>query len=282
MDKIINNIKKDIKRIRIKRYFKKMIEILSLKELRILPAYLAYSFVLAAIPILTIIVIVASFFSISMDTVINLLNDLLPSYASRIVVDTISGQSFDFSVGFLNIVTFMVAANGMYAIISASNSLYKIENSNMIKDRLKSIIILLIIIMLLLFLILVPMLGGQILELLRSNNTFNGIIDDILLIYDVIKWPITFIIIFLNIKIIYRIAPSKDIKSEETTIGAFITTVGWALLTAVFGYYINYFGRYDLIYGGLSSIIILLIWVYILCFILILGIVINTMKYNKN
>ena len=43
----------------IKKYFKKIIEILSLKELRILPAYLAYSFVLASIPLFTIIVIVA-------------------------------------------------------------------------------------------------------------------------------------------------------------------------------------------------------------------------------
>ena len=128
----------------------------------------------------------------------------------------------------------------MYAIISASNSLYKIEETNIIKDRLRSIIILLVIIILLLFLILVPMLGEQILELLRNSKPFTGII------------------------------------------GAFITTLGWVVFTAFFGYYIKYFGRYDLVYGGLSSIIILLIWVYTLCFILILGIVINTMKYNKS
>ena len=135
---------------------------------------------------------------------------------------------------------------------------------------------------LLLFLILVPMLGEQILELLRNSKPFTGIIDEMIMIYNIIKWPITFIIIFLNIKLIYQIAPSKEIKSEETTIGAFITTLGWVVFTAFFGYYIKYFGRYDLVYGGLSSIIILLIWVYTLCFILILGIVINTMKYNKS
>ena len=126
------------------------------------------------------------------------------------------------------------------------------------------------------------MLGEQILELLRNSKLFTGIIDEMIMVYNIIKWPITFIIIFLNIKLIYQIAPSKEIKSEETTIGAFITTLGWVVFTAFFGYYIKYFGRYDLVYGGLSSIIILLIWVYTLCFILILGIVINTMKYNKS
>ena len=73
MDKIVGKVKKQIEKAKIKRYFKKLIEILSLKELRILPAYLAYSFVLAVVPILTIIVIVAGFFSISIDSVISLL-----------------------------------------------------------------------------------------------------------------------------------------------------------------------------------------------------------------
>ena len=51
MDKIVGKVKKQIEKAKIKRYFKKLIEILSLKELRILPAYLAYSFVLAVVPI---------------------------------------------------------------------------------------------------------------------------------------------------------------------------------------------------------------------------------------
>ena len=91
----------------IKRYFSKLIKILSLKELRILPAYLSYSFVLAVIPIATIIVIVAGYFSISIDSIINLINEFLPSYASDIVVGVISGKDFDISVGVLNIFTFI-------------------------------------------------------------------------------------------------------------------------------------------------------------------------------
>ena len=267
---------------KVRKYFRKVIEILSLKELRILPAYLSYSFVLAIMPIITIIVIVAGFFSISIDMVIDILNDLLPNYASRIVVGAISGESFDFNVGILNVITFVIAANGMYAVILASNSLYRIDNSSVIRDRIKSFIILVIIILLLLFLILFPMLGDKILDIFSNYELFKNIDIDLQLIYKAIKWPLTFLIIFFNIKIIYKIAPSKNIRSDETTVGAFVTTVGWALFTGIFGYYINYFGRYDLIYGGLSNIIILLIWIYVLSFILILGIVVNTMKYNKS
>jgi len=225
---------------------------------------------------------VASLFSISLDRVIELLNDILPNYASRVAVDVISGKEFDFSVGFLNLVTFVLAANGMYAVIDASNSLYKVEEVSQVRDRLKAFLILVIIIGLLVFLIIFPMLGDKILELFNNYKLFSNIIDDIILIYRAIKWPLTFIIIFFNIKLIYIIAPSVKIKGEDTTIGAFVTTLGWVLFTAIFGYYIEYFASYDVIYGSLSSLTILLIWVYVLSFILVLGIVINTTKYNKH
>lgn len=268
--------------VKVKKYIKKILKILSLKELRILPAYLSYSFVLASIPLFTIIVIIAGSFSISISNVINLINDILPSYASTVIVNAISGKEFDLSVGFLNLATFTVAANGMYAIIEASNSLYKIENNSPIRDRARSFLILLIIIGLLLFLVLVPMLGDKILKLLGNYQVLSNAIDNITIIYKALKWPLTFLIIFFNIKLIYIIAPSVKVKSDETTIGAFVTTVGWVLFTAIFGYYIKYFAKYDLIYGSLSSITILLIWIYVLSFILILGIVINTIKYNKS
>ncbi len=266
---------------KIKKYAKKTLKILSLKELSILPAYLAYSLVLAIIPIITIIVVVLGTFNISIDTIITLINNILPDYASDVIVGAISGESFDWSVGVLNLATFVIAANGMYAIVNASNNLYKLESDSQIKDRIRSFAILVIMILLLLFMIIVPMLGDKIIDIVGDFNISKNIIEMITLVYDVLKWPITLLLIFFAIKCIYIIAPSVKIKSEDTTIGAFITTIGWAIFTAIFGYYINFFGRYDIIYGGLSSIIILLIWFYVLSFILILGIVINTMKYNK-
>ena len=266
---------------KIKKYIKKIIKILSLKELSILPAYLAYSLVLAIVPIITITVVILGTFNISLDAVTKLINDVLPNYASDVVINAISGESFDWSLGVLNIATFVIATNGMYSIVNASNNLYKLDSESQVKDRFRSFLILIIMILLLLFMIIVPLLGDKIVALISEFITSKNIMDMINLVYTSLKWPITLLLIFLAIKFIYIIAPSDKIKSDETTLGAFVTTMGWAIFTAIFGYYINFFGRYDIIYGGLSSIIILLIWFYVLSFILILGIVINTRKYNK-
>lgn len=265
----------------LKKYTKKIIKILSLKELRILPAYLAYSLVLAIIPIITIVAVIAGYFSISIATFISFIEEFFPSYLSSVMISAISGNNFDVSIGLLNIATFLVAANGMYAIINISNDLYKIDSSSVIKDRLKSFLILLVIIILILFLLFVPILGDKIITLFYSSPMPDHILRGITLLYNALKWPLSLLIIFFDIKIIYIIAPSSNIKSSDTTIGALISTIGITIFTAIFGYYINYFGKYDIIYGSIAGIIIVLIWFYVLSYILILGIIINTRKYNN-
>lgn len=266
---------------KIKKIINKITEILSLKELSILSAYLSYSLVLALIPIITIIVSVIGGFGISIDTVIGIIEGVLPNYASDIVVGAISGESFDFSIGILNIATFFGAGKGMYAIINTSNNLYNIENKSKIKDMLRAFLILIIMIVLMIFMIIVPMLGDGIVSVISYFIKSEDILEMINMVYVVFKWPVTLFLIFFAIKAIYIIAPSVKVRDRDATIGALITTIGWTIFTALFGYYISYFGKYDIVYGGLSSIIILLIWFYVISYILILGIVINTRKYNK-
>ena len=87
---------------RIKNYFKKLLDILRKPEMRILPGNVAFYFVLAIIPIFTIIVLVASYFSISVSSIIDLINDILPKKASELVVEIISGKGFDGKLGFFN------------------------------------------------------------------------------------------------------------------------------------------------------------------------------------
>ena len=92
---------------------------------------------------------------------------------------------------------------------------------------------------------------------------------------------LTLFIIYFNIKLIYAIAPSKNIKSKETTAGAIFTTIMWVIATAVFKFYLAYFARYDILYGNLSTLIIMLVWCYFLSYIFVLGMAINVSKREE-
>ena len=266
---------------RLKGYLKKLNKVLRKPEMAILPSNIAFNIILAIIPLLTIVVLVASYFDISIDLVSNLVSEVMPEQVSDIIIDVISGKGFDKSVGLFNIVAFIVASNGTYAIINTSNTLYQVKDRDYLKDRISSIILLFIVIILFVFLLVVPIFGDNIIKLMASAKILSNFADEFMMIFNLIKWPISLLIIYLNIKLIYTIAPSKNVRSEETTYGAVITTLGWILATLIFKFYLNHFARYDIIYGNLAAIIIMMVWMYFLSYIFVLGMAINASRREE-
>ena len=136
---------------KLKYYIKRAFEHFNTMEMRVLPGNVAFFFVLALIPMITTVVIVASYFSISIDTVIDFVYHLVPGEAGDLIVEVISGKGFDSSIGTFNAIALFVASNGTYAIINASNALYDVHNSDTLKDRIKAILLLLVLLLLLLW-----------------------------------------------------------------------------------------------------------------------------------
>ena len=121
------------------------------------------------------------------------------------------------------------------------------------------------------------MFGGKVLSLFGNNH----IVNNIKLVYDLLKWPTTIFLIYINLKMIYTIAPSIKINSKSTTVGAWFTTIIWTITTAVFSYYLSHFANYNILYGNLSSLIILMMWLYIISYVFIMGIAINVTKWQQ-
>lgn len=263
---------------KLKFYIEKAFKTFNKPEMRILPGNIAFFFVLALVPIVTIVVLIASYFSISLENIIKFIENLVPREASKIIIEAISGKGFDGSVGTFNIIAFFVASNGTYSLINAANTLYKVKTRDALKDRIKSFILLFILLLLIIFLLLVPMFGEKLLSLLKEGT----LVNNLKIIYNILKWPTTIFLIYINLKLIYTIAPSIRISSKSTTWGSIFTTVIWTITTAFFGYYLKYFANYNVIYGNLSNIIILMMWLYIISYVFVMGIAINVTNLEEN
>ena len=73
----------------------------------------------------------------------------------------------------------------------------------------------------------------------------------------------------------YIIAPDDEIPSNTTNRGAIFTSIGWILSTEIFAFYLDKFAKYDIFYGSISNILVLLLWIYLLSYIFVLGMIIN-------
>ena len=263
-----------------KRYLKKLIKICKKPEMKILPGNIAFFLVLSIFPIITLCGYIVSFFNISVDSAVSLLSTALPNEVSAVLVPYITGNGMDFHIGFYVIIGYIVASNGAHSIIVSCNTLYGLEHRNYLARRIKSLFITILLVMLFVFSLLVLAFGNTILKFILSINIIDNFSSTIYYIFLLLKWPFAIIFVFVMVKLIFTIAPDSYIKSKYTTKGAIFTSISWLLFTFLYSYYVLYFSHYDIFYGSLSNIIVMMMWIYILSYSFVIGIAINVQSYK--
>lgn len=266
---------------RAERYVRKMIAIIKRPEMRILPGELAFFLAISLIPLAALLGAIASTFSIEVSTLEALMQGTIPQGVIDFIVEIMNNKLPNFNITVFLISAFILASNGPHSMIVTSNEIYKIKPRNYLNRRFKAILMTFVMAGLFLILFLIPIYGDYIFELITSNITNLRIHQFIYITYQLIKYPLLIVVLHFNIKLLYIMAPDEKIKSMTTTKGAIFTTLGWLVASEVYSVYIGVFTSYDKFYGSISNIVILLLWIYILAYIFVLGMIINAGTYKS-
>ena len=254
-----------------KRFITNLIEILQRPDMSILPGQLAFFFILAIVPTLTIITYIASFLSISLDDVSAYFDLTSNPMIGELLKPVLENTGFSIGLIIMFIFGLYIISNGTNSIIVTANNIYGIKQRSFFQRRIKAILMVIILIMLFLFIALVPMLGKFILSLIERVTGYSEIYN----LINVFRLPLSWLIIFLFIKVLYTIAPDKPIPSSHVNVGALFTSIGWIISTEIYLYYVNHIANYSALYSGLTNVAILMIWMYILSTIFVIGLAIN-------
>ena len=268
-----NNIDKVVKKTKstVKDYFKKIWEIIRMPEMGLLPGQLAFSMILSLVPIITFACYIASLFNFNTENSIEVLNSIIPGGASYLIPTT-STFVISFGYAIIFILMFYIATNGCNSIIMIANQIYGIKNSNWGKRRIKAILMTLVIVVLIVFLLIVPIFGNKIVDLL-SYFGFN--VEFVTQYSWVIKYPLVFLILFLFIKLFYKWAPDEVRDNSHLEVGAVFTTIGWFVITILYSNFATNMTTYNIIYGALANIGLLMAWLYAISFIFVFGLALN-------
>ena len=79
------------------------------------------------------------------------------------------------------------------------------------------------------------------------------------------------LIVFGALTVLYAIAQDRRVFLNEILPGAALSTLAWITLSAVYSFYTDFFANYDLVYGALSAVAVVLIWLYLSAIALIMG-----------
>lgn len=263
----------------LKEFFDNFKKVLFRPEMAILPGQLAYFFVLAIVPTITLIGYEAALLNISTDVIFDFIGSAFSPDIANMLLNT-TGMGGGKGVGFFLVVIigYFIASNGPASIIITSNTIYGEKQEGFFRRRLKALIMTFVLVLLFIFMLVVPVFGNKIIELFKYVNINATVTSNVESVIKILQGPITWLIMYFFIKILYTMAPNKKIRSKSVGYGAIFTTFSWVVITNIYSYYINNIAHYSTFYGGLANIVILMFWFYLLAYAFTIGMALNYRK----
>ena len=120
-------------------------------------------------------------------------------------------------------------------------------------------------------LIVVAILGDSFFQVLEINAPNKNAVHFLRDSFNFFKIPLSLILIYMNIKMIYKMLPEREIPKKSTHYAALFTTIVWIVGTEIYSIYFTHFAKYNLFYGSISNLIMLMVWIYFLAYVFVLG-----------
>ncbi|MFC7396536.1 YihY/virulence factor BrkB family protein [Chelatococcus sp. GCM10030263] len=96
-----------------------------------------------------------------------------------------------------------------------------------------------------------------------------------------VRWPILAIVTMVGFALIYYAAPCHKVRWTETIRGAIFSTALWLAGSAFFSIYVSRFAAYDVTYGSLGAVVVLLLWLWLTALALLIGAEVNTLNNDR-
>jgi membrane protein len=92
----------------------------------------------------------------------------------------------------------------------------------------------------------------------------------------VVRWGLLWVFAVVGLALLYHFAPARRPNRWRClSCGSVLTATCWLIMSGLFAWYVRFFANYDRTYGALGSVVVLLMWFYLLSYIVILGAELN-------
>ncbi len=241
----------------------------------------AYFIMLSFIPCMMLLFTLIQFTSLHKSDVLSLFVDVFPSSIDPLVisiVDEIYGKSSTV-ISISAIVVLWTAGKGVTAIIQGLNSVFDVkETRNYLMLRAYGAFYTILIILAILLLLILVVFGNKIQALLVVKIPLVGNITGAILRN---RYVITVLFLALLFAVIYHFMPNTKMQFKFQLPGAAFTAIAWSLFSFAFSVYVDYFSNMSNMYGSLTTLIIVMLWLYMCMYIMLIGAEINAMLVEK-
>ncbi|MDO4292741.1 MAG: YihY/virulence factor BrkB family protein [Eubacteriales bacterium] len=234
----------------------------------------AYFIFLSLIPIIILLCSLLPLTSLQKSDLLRGVAQVMPSPLVPMMSSLIESL-YNSTVGVVSvaaIVTIWSAGKGMLALIRGLNAMNGVvEDRNYFVQRLLASFYTVVLLAILLISLVFMVFGDT---LVRVLNRHIPVLDEIVSLLMHLKPLFSWGILTLVFMTIFAFVPNIKLKWKNQFPGALFTAVSWNLFSWGFSIYIEQFNDFGL-YGSLSAIVVVMMWLYFCMYLLLVGAHIN-------
>jgi len=258
------------------RFFRRQLKGISLAERT---AAISYNFIMAIPPSMLFLFTLIPNLPFLTKTAIQqelhrIINDIISSKTYNTeMIRYVDAFIFENRIGLLSfglLFSLFFASNAMMGLIRAFNRMHYpgFKRRKGLNNRWTAIKLTMLIFTLFLAYFMLLILQGSLLDLVVSNAALKWTILNT-------RWLLILLLVFTSVGFIFKYAPSMETKWPLVTPGSITTTSLCAISSVLFSYFVNHFARYNVLYGSIGTIMMVMALIYINSIAILIGFELN-------
>ncbi|MBC5683829.1 YihY/virulence factor BrkB family protein [Ruminococcus sp. NSJ-13] len=260
---------------RIKGYALRVMDVVSSHHTGAYAAQAAYFFVLSMIPIILLLLTMVQFTSLTKDYIMNAVLQAFPTTVEGLIesiVDQVYSQSGTI-IPITVLVALWSAGRGVLSITNGLNCVYESrETRNYVYLRIRASLYTVIFLVAIILSLVLSVFGNRIAIMLNQHFPVLVRLIDMVIRS---RTLITLGILTLFWDMVYKYLPNRK-NIGKTTMkkqlpGAIFTACAWQVISFIFSIYLDIFTGFTTMYGSLTMIILIMLWLYMCMYVILLG-----------
>lgn len=244
-------------------------------------AQAAYFLIMSFIPFILFLTTLIRYtplsYNVVRDAIIGFVPGNLQTFVLSIVVEVYKRSTAIVPLSAL--MALWASGKGMQAITNGLNTIYHVkETRNWLMTRIYSVFYMLLFVLAIIVTLLVLVLGNRIQVAAQRTIPILG-----RLLAKVIgaRTLLVFAVLFAVFLVLYKVLPNRKATFKSQLPGAFMIAVAWMIFSYGFSLYFEFFPNFGNMYGSLTALIMVMLWLYVCMNLLLYGAEINACFENE-
>ncbi len=235
-------------------------------------AQASFFLILSVFPFIMLLLTIIHYTPLEQSVLLSSMLDITPEALNPLITSVIN-EMYEKASGTMLSLTAVAAiwssSKGMRAITRGLHSVFHIrQKRNYFFERAIAILYTIVLLFAIILSLVLVVFGNSILHFLSSHLPFiYGIVE----VFVKQRFLIILLVLSLLFSLLYKSIARKRYTLMQLLPGSLFSSLGWLIFSYAYSMYVNQFSNFSYMYGSLTAIVILMLWVYICMYILFIG-----------